>query len=99
MKLHLQHLLTSSAFILATAPPGAYSQSFTDMVDTARTKFYNNSMGNRGDAVYLRGQKDSNKNNTPSTNFSTKLFLEVSDSTIINQETTFSSPHYQFIMH
>ena len=49
------------------------------MVDTAKVKFY---MDRGGDAVYLRGQKDSNdKNNTPSTNFGTELFLEVSDST------------------
>jgi len=46
------------------------------MVDTARAKFY---MDRGGDAAYLRGQKDSNnKNNTPSTNFGTELFLEVS---------------------
>lgn len=73
------HQLSSAALLLATAPLGAYSQSFTDMVDTAKIKFFNMNRG--GDAVYLRGQKDSNKNNTPSTNFSTELFLEVSDST------------------
>ena len=78
MKLNLQHQLSSVAILLATATSGAYSQSFTDMVDTAKTKFY---MNRGGDAAYLRGQKDSNKNNTRSTNFGTELFLEVSDST------------------
>ena len=80
MKLNLQQQL-SAAFLLAAATPAAYSQSFTDMVDTARAKFY---MHRGGDAVYLRGQKDKaiHRGNTPSsTNFGTELFLEVSDST------------------
>jgi len=79
MKLNLQHQLSSAAILLAAATPGAYSQSFTDMAEIARAKFY---MNIGGDTVYLRGQKDSNKNNTPSTtNFGTELFLEVSNST------------------
>ena len=79
MNLHQQFLLSSAVVLLVTASLGVYSQSFTDTIDTAKAKFY---MNRGGDAVYLRGQKDSNKNNTPSTtNFGTELFLEVSDST------------------
>lgn len=79
--------------LLSSAPSGAYSQnSFTDMVDAARAKFYDyNKSNNSG---FLRGQRyptdgDTTEERTPTTSsrsaFGTELFLEVSDSTLAGE--------------